>query len=60
MEKMEEMESITKSQLAYLKQHYPIEARIWDIMLAKKDAELLDDTNQAGLITSCGQGVVMA
>lgn len=60
MEKMDEMESITKSQLVYLKRHYPIEARIWELMLAKKDAVLLDDNNQAGMITCCGQEVVMA
>lgn len=60
MEKMEEMESITKSQLAYLRQRYPIEARIWDIMLAKKEAVLLEDPHQGHTLPCAAQEVIMA
>lgn len=54
------MHTITREQLDFLRKQYPMEAKVWDIMIAKREAVIEEAADSHITIPQNALGVVMS
>ena len=60
MEEKGTMHTITREQLDFLRKQYPMEAKVWDIMIAKREAVIEEAADSHITIPQNALGVVMS